>query len=103
MQRPKSCPRKGSSKLLQGQPLVDYASSLGVSLANLPYQGIYGPGSAPWESKNTPEIQRRVLEVERHVHDMATSQCLAVLAAAAAFASIVSVSIAAWAILRRRD
>jgi hypothetical protein len=99
----KSCTRKGSPAQLQGQPLVAYANSLGISLANLPYQGIYGPGSAPWESKNTPEIQRRVLEVERHLHDMATSNCITILAAASAFASIVGASIAAWAILRRRD
>ncbi len=64
-------------KLLQGEELVKRATELGVSLGNL--------------SNSEPELQRRVIEAERHRRDAS----LWTLALVSAVASMLSAA-AAW-------
>ena len=51
----------------RGQELFDYAERLGVSMGGLPHPSI-GPSGPTW-AYNEPEVQRRVMEMERHIRD----------------------------------
>jgi len=72
-------------RLKQGQELRDRAKKLGVSLEQLPR------GEPPVTVLNEPEIQRRVMEAERHNREAS----LWLLALVSAIASLIS-AIAAW-------
>lgn len=80
--------------LKQGQELRKSAKDFGVSLEGLPH-----PDQPHLTVLNDPEIQRRVMEAERHKRE-ASLWLLALLSAAA---SIIS-AVAAWcAILTRHN
>lgn len=72
-------------RLKKGQELRNRAMELGVSLEQLPHR------EPPITVLNEPEIQRRVMEAERHRRDSS----LWLLALISAVASVIS-AIAAW-------
>lgn len=79
-------------RLLEGDALMQRARELGVSTESDGMVNVPGQGSVPTTAAEY-EIQRRVLEAERHIRE----HRLWIVAFVSATASVVS-AIAAWAI-----
>jgi hypothetical protein len=79
-----------TKRLLDGDALMQRAAELGVNIESGEMINVAGRGMAPIQA-HEHEIQRRVLEAERHLRDSR----LWIVALVSAVASVVS-AIAAW-------
>jgi len=83
-------------KALQGRELWDRARTLGISFGALPFKTLPGADPNPDEYDNAYEIQRRIMEFERHQRD----HRVAIVAIISSVASMVSAMAAWYAVVR---
>jgi hypothetical protein len=83
--------------LPKGRELWDYARKLGVSFGALPFRTDPGENPDLADKENEYEIQRRVVEVEKHHRE----HVLALVAIIAAVASVLSAVTAFYAVVHR--
>lgn len=84
-----------AKRLLEGEALMKRAQELGVNTDSGNFVNIAGKGSVPLPAPEY-EIQRRILEAERHIRE----HKLWVVALVSAIASVIS-AVAAWVAVAR--